>query len=76
MQSSASLPPPPPPQEGRWGEALAALPLVSCGAEATLRSALTQLLNHNKHRVYVVDGEGRPLGVVTPTDVLRLVISG
>ncbi|KAL4419761.1 hypothetical protein ABPG75_006859 [Micractinium tetrahymenae] len=60
-------------KEGRWHEALAALPLVTCTPETPFKEALGQLVDHHKHRVYVVDGEGRTIGVVTPTDVLRMV---
>lgn len=60
-------------REGRWSEALASIPLVTCGPEAALREAIGQLVDHKKHRVYIVDGEGRAIGVLTPTDVLRMV---
>lgn len=60
-------------KEGRWSEALSAIPLVTCTPESSFREAIGQLVDHNKHRVYVVDGEGRAIGVVTPTDALRLI---
>jgi CBS domain-containing protein len=51
------------------------LPLVTVGPDAPLRDAIQKLVEYRKHRVWVVDGEGKAVGVVTPTDVLRMVIS-
>ncbi|KAI3425172.1 hypothetical protein D9Q98_008942 [Chlorella vulgaris] len=62
-------------KEGRWGEALASLPLITCQPDSPFKEAINQLVDHHKHRVYVVDGQGMAIGVVTPTDVLRLVLS-
>lgn len=44
---------------------------VLCGCAQVIR----QLVDHNRHRVYVVDDSDRAVGVVTPTDVLRLITS-
>ncbi|KAI7836565.1 hypothetical protein COHA_009582 [Chlorella ohadii] len=64
---------PPAVKEGRWSEALASIPLVAVKPSTTFREAIANLIDHNKHRVYVVDEEGKAVGVVTPTDALRLV---
>lgn len=64
---------PPAVQEGRWAEVLSVLPLVSVTPDTPLREAIQKLVENRKHRVWVVNGEGKAVGVVTPTDVLRLV---
>ncbi|GAB4816058.1 hypothetical protein N2152v2_003104 [Parachlorella kessleri] len=62
-------------KEGRWAEALSVLPLVTATPDTPLRQVIESLVEYRKHRVWVVDGEGKACGVVTPTDLLRLVIS-
>jgi CBS domain-containing protein len=54
--------------------------LVTCRPDSTLRELLAAMVVNRVHRVFVVEAAGgagsdavRPLGVVTPTDVLRLV---
>jgi CBS domain-containing protein len=46
--------------------------LVSCGPEATLEHVMRLLVTFEVHRVYIVDGQKRPLGVVTMSDCLGL----
>ncbi|KND04278.1 uncharacterized protein SPPG_00016 [Spizellomyces punctatus DAOM BR117] len=46
---------------------------VKCRAEASLRSVMELGVEKAVHRVWVVDREGVPIGVVTFTDVIRLV---
>lgn len=41
---------PPAVAAGRWAGALAGLPVVACGPETTFKEAITQLVDHNKHR--------------------------
>lgn len=66
---------PPAVRGGRWAEALGALPPVTCCAPtASLGEAIELLVRCGKHRVYVVEEGGLPVGVVTPTDVLRAII--
>lgn len=57
--SSHPLPHPPSPcllrcaallQEGRWAEALSAIPLVTVKPSATFRETIMNLIDHNKHR--------------------------
>lgn len=62
-------------KEGRWAEVLQPLPVLSCRPSSTLKEVIRQLVDHNRHRVYVVDDSDRAVGVVTPTDVLRLITS-
>ena len=40
---------------------------------ATLAQVLKELVRHHIHRVYEVDDEGKPLLILTLTDVIRLV---
>jgi CBS domain-containing protein len=46
---------------------------VAVTAESTLEAVLEALAVKGLHRVYVVDGEEKPLSIITLTDVLRLV---
>jgi CBS domain-containing protein len=66
---------PAPVKEGRWEEALSGMPLVHCAPDATLREVISVFVQYGVHRVYVCQGEV-PVGVVTPTDVLRAIVSG
>ena len=59
--------------DGRWGELLARSPPVRCAADASLGEAVRHMALLGVHRVWVVDPEGRPVGVVTPADVLSLL---
>jgi signal-transduction protein with cAMP-binding, CBS, and nucleotidyltransferase domain len=43
--------------------------------QATLLEVLEKIVKHRLHRVYVVDAQEKPVGVVTCTDVLKLVSS-
>jgi hypothetical protein len=47
--------------------------LLSCGAGATVSEVFRMVASERVHRVYVVDEAGRPVGVVTLTDLLELV---
>ena len=67
---------PPAAAAGRWEEALAgAALLVAVAPTATVREVVAVMVREGKHRVYVCDEEGRAVGVVTPTDVLHLVVA-
>lgn len=46
--------------------------VVSVRPDATLLDALHALCAHGLHHVFVVDGDGAPLAVVSTADVLRL----
>lgn len=47
---------------------------VFCIPQATLLEVLDKIVSHRIHRVYVVDETEKPCGVVTCTDVLKLVV--
>ncbi len=49
-------------------------PLSFWQAEHTLEQVLQQLVEHHIHRVYVVDDDRKPIGIVSLTDVLKLVV--
>jgi len=46
--------------------------LFSTNAEDSLANVLTTIIDNGLHRIYVVDGDGRPTAIVTLTDILRL----
>jgi CBS domain-containing protein len=48
--------------------------LIFARADTTLRRVLRLMTTHGIHHVYVVDDDDRPAAVVTPTDVLRLLV--
>lgn len=47
--------------------------LVTVHRSATLAHVLKELVTHQLHRVYEVDGAGKPLLIITLTDIMRLV---
>jgi len=61
-------------KEGRWDEALARLPVLSCTPATTLKKAIELLVQHGKHRLYCCEENGHAVGVVTPTDILRAIV--
>lgn len=46
--------------------------LVTCKKSSTLESVLSKLANNNVHRLWMVDDQNCPIGVVTLTDVMKL----
>ena len=48
-------------------------PPLTCTPESSLRTVLLQLACSCLHRIYVIDGEGKPLGVVTCTDLINIL---
>ena len=42
--------------------------------ESTLREAIEHIVQNAHHRVYVKDHDGRPKGIITITDILRLFL--
>jgi CBS domain-containing protein len=48
-------------------------PSISVRATATLRQTLSKLVATGIHRIYVVDDQQRPVGVVSLTDVLKVL---
>jgi CBS domain-containing protein len=53
------------------------VPLVTCGAGATVAEVMGLMLEKHVHRVYIVEDptaeEMTPLAVVTTSDIMRLV---
>lgn len=49
-------------------------PAVTVHAAATVRFAARQMVVRHIHRLVVTDDDGRPVGVVTPLDLLRAVV--
>lgn len=58
---------------GNWAGLLAASPVVSVTRGSTLADVFEILAVRGLHRVYVVDGDGSPVSIITLTDLLRLV---
>ncbi|KAF6264439.1 hypothetical protein COO60DRAFT_1457574 [Scenedesmus sp. NREL 46B-D3] len=58
----------------KGGEGLKLPPLVSCSPASSLRQVLALLAAHRLHRLHVLDGHSRPVGIVTITDLLRLIV--
>lgn len=46
--------------------------LVTCKTGSTLESVLSKLANNNVHRLWMVDDQNCPIGVITLTDVMKL----
>lgn len=46
--------------------------LVTCKKSSTLESVLSKLANNNVHRLWMVDDNNCPIGVVSLTDVMKL----
>lgn len=69
------------PEEGTLGEAVEAADqvreqqslLVTCSADSTLGEAVEAAAERHVHRLWVVDQEGLLAGVVSLTDLLRVV---
>lgn len=49
-------------------------PAVTVHASATVAMAARQLIVRHIHRLVVIDDDGRPIGVVTPLDLLRSLV--
>lgn len=60
--------------EGTSLQCLKGLPLFSLTAKSTLGECIEMMITNGLHRVYVVDDEGKPVSVVTQTDILQLVV--
>lgn len=55
-------------------EGLKPPPLVSVTPHSSLRQLLALLAGHRQHRLHVLDERSRPVGIVTATDLLRLIV--
>ena len=49
--------------------------LVTCTASESLLTVMEKLVKAGVHRIFVIDGERKPIGVVTNTDILDTVLS-
>jgi CBS-domain-containing membrane protein len=47
--------------------------VVCCGIHATIGDVVSSMVSARLHHIYVVSGDGHPLSLVTPSDVLRLL---
>lgn len=47
-----------------------------CRPHTTLGEVVEYIVQQHLHRVYVVDGSDRPVGIVTLSDILELLTSG
>lgn len=50
------------------------MPLVTCSKKSSLKEVMQLMSENHVHRVYLVDGSGKPLSVITVTDVLQLFV--
>jgi hypothetical protein len=58
---------------GKWAELLAGAPAISVTGASTFEAVLELLAIKGLHRVYVTDAAGKPMSIITLTDVLRLI---
>jgi len=49
-------------------------PIITCSSTDTLETVVEKVSSNHVHRIYVVDESGKPLRVITLTDILRLLI--
>ncbi len=49
-------------------------PAMSVSATDTVEAAARQMLKHHIHRLVVVDDADTPIGIVTPLDLLRVLL--
>lgn len=62
-----------------WGlkgaEALKGVSIATCSPSSTFEEVIGQLSEGRLHRMYVVDANERPLGIVTLTDILKTLVT-
>ncbi|KAF6259138.1 hypothetical protein COO60DRAFT_1514679 [Scenedesmus sp. NREL 46B-D3] len=58
---------------GKWGELLSGAPAIGVTGTSSFESVLEMLAVKGLHRVYVTDAAGKPVSIITLTDVLRLI---
>ena len=49
---------------------------VTASANATLRELAANMIDAHIHRIIIVDGRNRPIGIVTTTDILAALARG
>ena len=50
------------------------LPLFTISSTHTLMQAIEILVENRLHRLYIIDDDGRPTGIVTLTDIIGLLL--
>jgi CBS domain-containing protein len=58
---------------GKWAELLSGAPAISVTGSSSFESVMELLAVKGLHRVYVTDAAGKPVSIITLTDVLRLI---
>lgn len=48
--------------------------MLSCSPDTTFSAALQLMAAHNLHRLHVLDNLQRPVGIITITDLLRVIV--
>ncbi|HEY7846725.1 MAG TPA: CBS domain-containing protein [Candidatus Limnocylindria bacterium] len=65
---------------GNWGRLtvrhIMTSPAVTVHLETSLRRAAGLMVERHIHRLVVIDGEGRAVGVITPLDLLTVLLTG
>eukprot|EP00963_Diacronema_lutheri_P007302 scaffold644_cov357-Pavlova_lutheri.AAC.1 len=61
-------------EQRKWVQSSPHIPLVTCRPTDALEDVVSKLVCHRMHRVYVVDDQSAPVGCITLTDVLRLLV--
>ena len=49
--------------------------LASITTAATFRDAVNAIVAAHVHRIFVVDGEGRPVGIISLTDIIAAAMT-
>jgi predicted transcriptional regulator len=60
-------------QQGLENQGRDRVPLIDVSLDSTLSYSIKKILATKVHRVWLVDSEHRPQGVLSLTDVIRLV---
>ncbi|PNW75473.1 hypothetical protein CHLRE_12g528000v5 [Chlamydomonas reinhardtii] len=60
--------------DNKWADVLKAVPLPTLTPSATFGKLLETMAGQGLHRIYIVDEDGKPVSIVTLTDVLREII--
>eukprot|EP00878_Enallax_costatus_P026742 GHUV01028728.1.p1 GENE.GHUV01028728.1~~GHUV01028728.1.p1 ORF type:complete len:303 (+),score=96.34 GHUV01028728.1:528-1436(+) len=58
----------------KGGEGHKAPEVLSCSPDCTFSTALQLMATHNLHRLHVLDDQQRPVGIITITDLLRVIV--
>ncbi|PNH12790.1 SNF1-related protein kinase regulatory subunit gamma-1-like [Tetrabaena socialis] len=60
--------------DNKWSEVLKVLPLPTLKPSSTFGQLLETMAAQGLHRIYITDDDGKPVSIVTLTDVLREII--